>query len=132
MNYCPRLLRKDHWKCEITGLSCNGFEKAYDMCGIYSKRREVMNKTTKFRSSLHDVHACEQLMHALNEVDVNVAQFWLDPVKTMLSYFELPNEHCTECHKEMPFFDYHTKQGMCDKCASETYKGDDYNENKAM
>jgi hypothetical protein len=81
-------------------------------------------KPTPFTASLYDVHACELLMRALNEVDANVSQFWFDPVITMLSYFDLPNKECSECHKEMSFFDYHIRQGMCGECASKISQGD--------
>ena len=28
-------------------------------------------------------------------------------------------EHCESCGNPMKFFDYHLKQGICDKCAEE-------------
>lgn len=74
--------------------------------------------------SLYDVQACESLMDALNEVDPSVGQFWYGPITEMLSYFELPDRNCSECHKAMPFADYYVKQGMCDVCASKFSEGD--------
>jgi hypothetical protein len=79
---------------------------------------------TKFRPSLHDVHACEQVMLALNEVDPNIAQFWFEPIEEMLSQIELPDIPCDICKIPMPFYDYYLKQGMCDKCSSETEVGE--------
>ena len=81
--------------------------------------------STKFKPSLHDIHACQHIMLALNEVDINVAQFWFKPAEEMLSQFELPDIPCDMCDKPMPFYDYHMKQGMCDECASNISIGDE-------
>jgi hypothetical protein len=89
------------------------------------KNKEILiGRKIKFKPSLYDIDACESLMEALDEVDVNVGQFWYQPIIEMLSYFELPDKHCSECHKKMPFMDYYIKQGMCDECASK-FSSDD-------
>jgi hypothetical protein len=79
----------------------------------------------KFEPNPHDIEACRLLMKAIHTVDPSSVQFWYEPIKQCLNYFELPELVCDDCKKtKMTFWDYHLAQGMCEKCASK-YKGDE-------
>jgi hypothetical protein len=79
----------------------------------------------KFKPSLYDVEASKQLMSALHIVDPSSVQFWYDPIRECLEYFELPDYVCDDCKEtKMTFWNYHLAQGMCEKCTSK-YKGDE-------
>lgn len=67
-----------------------------------------------------DLEACKLLMKALQFVDANTAQFWFEPIKECLDYFDLPEYTCDVCMTtKMSFWDYHFAQGMCPICSKE-------------
>ena len=45
-------------------------------------------------------------------------------IEEAIRKLELPPERCECCGREMSFFEYHLKQGICNYCAEEMSKND--------
>jgi len=76
-----------------------------------------------FKPSEADLKACDLLVKALHQIDPDIWQFWIDPIKECLSYIELPDKICDACKETvMSYFDYHMAQGMCKRCAEKFSK----------
>ena len=42
-----------------------------------------------------------------------------DNLERMIKQIDLPYQKCSRCQNKMSYFEFHLKQGLCDKCADE-------------
>jgi len=53
-----------------------------------------------------------------------------DNLERMIKQIDLPYQKCSRCQNKMSYFEYHLKQGLCDKCVDELEKEFEEDEQK--